>query len=511
MNKPVLNPQSSTPALGAGASVLNQQFTLLALLLASFALRLHALLQLPGFVDEGNHLLWAVEVWQGRIIFPFSTAKPLEIFYLAVLMPFRAPLWVGRFGSVLASVVTMAGLWALARRWGDGRAGMWAVAFYTLMPWTFFHERTAVADPLLAANVVLLAWAVAAWAGEQRKNKEIRHWRLELLLTACLFALPLIKLSAASFAALPVVIVALRNRAALRRLWLPYLIAICAVAAILFPAALRYDVFGEITLRASAGQKIGWVDSTLRNLGDLFQWSAAYLGWVALLILLGAFVSAARRSRVGMIALAGCLLGVSYIVFPSTAFPRYYLPALAFASLLAAEAAQSVLRLFGVRWLRWSAGAAILFAIALPFAVFALQAYHNPAGLRLAEVDRAQHVTDWSSGYGIREAAAFASEMSYREPQPIVYAGDLSTRVVAWLYWPPDSPGQLYTLWDGFAPDVIRIVASGRPTYLIVDATRGVADFTGLTINPHEIARFERPPGGAPVVVYRLANEPYQP
>jgi hypothetical protein len=170
-----------------------------------------------------------------------------------------------------------------------------------------------------------------------------------------------------------------------------------------------------------------------------------------------------------------------------------------------------VLRLFGARWLRWLAGGAILFAIALPFAAFVLQAYRDPARLRLADVDRTQHVSAWSSGYGIREAAAFAAEASRHEPQPIVYAGDLSTRVVAWLYWPSDSPGRLYTLWDGFSPDVIQMVASGRPVYLIVDTTRDAADFTGLTINPHELARFERPSGGAPVVVYRLASEPFQP
>jgi len=57
----------------------------------------------------------------------------------------------------------------------------------------------------------------------------------------------------------------------------------------------------------------------------------------------------------------------------------------------------------------------------------------------------------------------------------------------------------------------VGVVASGRPTYLIVDTTRDTADFFGLTVNPREMARFERPAGGKPVIVYQLIAEPFAP
>ncbi|HLB45479.1 MAG TPA: glycosyltransferase family 39 protein [Anaerolineales bacterium] len=497
---PIRNPQPE-----GAREAHNQQWALLALLLVSFAIRLHALLQLPGFVDEGNHLLWAAEVWQGRIIFPFSTAKPLEIFYLALLMPFRNPLWMGRFGSVLMSVVTLTGLWALARRLGNGNIGLWAAIFYAFTPWTFFHERTAVADPLLAAVVVLTMWGATVWVKRPSAQRSIG-------LAACLFALPLVKLSAAPFMVLPIVIVVLKNRSAWRGLWLPYFLAIGGVMVVLTPAMLRHDVFGELTIRATAGQTTSWIDFVLRNIGDVFEWSAVYLGLVGPMIVIGAALAVMRRSAVGLTALAGGLLGLSPMLFPATLFPRYDLPVLALGSLLAGEAVQLLLGLARPHPLRRSIDAVVFAAAALPFAAFAAQAYSDPSQLKLADIDRAQHVWEWSSGYGIREAAAYVAKLTSNNSQPaVVYSANLATHVIARLYWPSEANGETYLLWDSAALDVIDTVASGKPTYLIVDTSRDTASFEGLTINPHESARFERPSGGQPVVVYRLLNEPFQP
>ena len=485
-------------------AIRNRQWLLLTLLLTSFALRLHALLQLPGFVDEGNHLLWAAEVWQGRVIYPFSTAKPLEIFYLALLMPFQNPLWVGRLGSVLLGLVTMSSLWALARRWGDGNTGLWAAMFYTVTPWTFFHERMAVADPLVAALAVTTAWVATRYAARPSAKRTIG-------LAICLVALPLAKLSAAPLMAMPVIVVALTKWRQLRRLWLPYVGAVVALAIILTPAALRYGVFGEITLRAEAAGRTSWIEAVARNTTDFADWAFAYGGASVGLALLGCGIVVARRSPLGWMALAGCLLGMCYIALPARAFPRYYLPALAFVSLLAAEAVKFALGLFAARWFRRTPVVVVFLVVVLPFATFASQAYRDPAALPLVEIDRFQHVTNWSSGYGIRQAAMFTADQIVRDSQPVVYAADLSTRVIARLYWPHGANSEIYVLWDAIAPKVIDVVASGRPAYLMVDTSRDIADFSGLAINPHELARFYRPLSSEPIIVYRLTAEPFAP
>ncbi|MBM4423120.1 MAG: hypothetical protein FJ030_06955 [Chloroflexi bacterium] len=484
--------------------ITNHQLGLLALLLASFALRLHALLQLPGFVDEGNHLLWAAEVWQGRVIFPFSTAKPLEIFFLAALMPFRTPLWVGRLGSVLMGTVTLAGLWAVARQWSGARIGLWAAALYALTPWTFFHERTAVADPLLAATVILAVWVAGAWAARPSRRRG-------LAFVLCLIALPLIKLNAIVFAALPLLVTALENKNSLARLWLPYAFAGGAVTVVLGAASLRYNVLGEIVDRAESVGGLSWPQYVISNLGEIARWSLVYIDPLWIVIVAGAAVALVRRTPLATLSLAGCALGLAHVALPAAMYPRYFLPALAFASLLAAHAVAFGLTLISARALRRIAGATILFSAGWPFAAFAAQAYRDPAALPLADLDRMQHVAGWPSGYGIREAAAFTGRLIAGESGAVVYANNLATQVVAWLYWPPDSPGKVDLAWSSDSPDIVGVVASGRPTYLIVDTTRDTADFFGLTVNPREMARFERPAGGKPVIVYQLIAEPFAP
>ncbi len=479
----------------------NQKWIFLVLLLASFALRLHALVQLPGFVDEGNHLLWAVEVWQGRVVFPFSTAKALEIFYLAALLPFRNPLWVGRLGSVLASLVTLSGLWALARQWPNRQAGILAAAFYALMPWTFFHERTAVADPLVTAILVIMLGLATCWS-----KKPSARWTIGL--AAALFALPLAKLSAAPLALMPLAIVALKNRAAGRKLWQPYAIAGVALAVVLGLAATRYNVFGEITGRAEAAITLSWSERIWSNFSEAAAWAGVYLGVIGPLVLLGLGVASMKRDAPGLIALAGVLLGVSSLLLPATSFPRYFLPALAFASWLAAQAIRYLADLFKADWLRRGLIAIFVGSAVLQFSIFAAQAYRNPAQLNLTQADRIQYVDGWAAGYGVKEAALYLADAVAPDTQSVVYAADLSTRVIAQLYWPAETHNPIYTLWDAAAPDVIQAVASGEPVYLIVDTSRDAANFDGLTITPHELARFYRPVSKDPIIIYRLTAEP---
>ncbi len=486
------------------SSELRSRGLCLSLILASFAIRLHALLQLPGYVDEGNHLLWASEIWQGHIVFPFSTAKALEVYYLAALLPFQNPLWVGRAGSVLANAVTLSAIWALAHHWGSNRAGLWAVVLYALSPWTFFHERLAVADPLTGASASVLAWAAVVWSKRPSSRRAFG-------LTICLIALPLAKLSAVPLMLIPLLVAVWRGKSLLRRLILPYLVAVVSLAIILGLASLRYEIFGEINLRAKMSDPANWPASILSNINDLIDWAGVYLGITGPLILMGAVVVGVQRRRLGLVALAGFLLGSASLIAPAGSFPRYYLAALAFGSLLAAEAVGGLLSLTKRPLIQWGVGALVIMGAGLPFAFFATQAYRDPARLKLSDIDRIQHVADWPSGYAIHETVTYLADQLAQDRGPaVVYVANQATLAVAWLYWPPTARDAIYLLWDSKAPDVITTVAGGGPVYLIVDTQRDKADFRGLTINPHELARFYRPPGGMPVIAYRLMAEPFE-
>ncbi|MBI3244049.1 MAG: hypothetical protein HYZ49_17335 [Chloroflexi bacterium] len=403
------------------------------MILASFAIRLHALLQLPGYVDEGLHLRWASEIWQGHLVFPFSTAKPLEIYYLAALLPFQNPLWVGRAGSVLTDVVILSAIWALAYQLGSERTGLWAVTLYALSPWTFFHERLAIADSLAAASAAILAWAAVVWSK--------RPWsRRALGLTICLIALPLAKLSAVPLMLIPLV-AAWRGKSSWRQLILPYLVAVVSLAVVFGLVSLRYEVCGlciKIIFRANISESAKWSTSFLNNINDLVDWAGIYLGVVGPLMLTGAVTVGIQRRRLGVVALAGFLLGSASLIAPTQSFPRYYLAALAFGSLLAAEAVEALLRLTQKPLIRWGVGALVIIGAGLPFAFFAAQAYRDPSRLKLSDIDRFQHVAAWSSGYAIREAVTYLTDELAQDREPaIVYAANQDTLAVAWLYWPP--------------------------------------------------------------------------
>lgn len=489
------------------------------LLLLSFWLRLHALLQLPGFIDEGNHLRWASEVWQGRWVFPLASGKPLLIYYLALFLPFPAPLWLGRAASVLTGVVVLSGLYALGRKWNH-RTGVFALLCYALMPWTFFHERLAVADSLVAACAVVMM--VAAF----RYVKQF-SCVTSVVLVVSMIALPLAKLSAATLLVMPLIVVLVNRRDTIYRIstWIPYLLTILVLGVVLGYANLRYGVAAEITMRAGF-ERMSFIDWVWRNLIDLWDWSKVYSLYATYFLLTGIVVAIAvsiRRKDYWILLIAFIISSGTYIFAPSTSYPRYYLPALAFGCLLAIcgvieiwkttpqykrnrEDRRSIMNTLFL-------GIALPFLTALQFAFFVGQAYVEPVKLSLPIVDRQQHITLWSSGYGLREAGQYVSEQSWREAESsVVYVSDLAGMVTARLYWTGN--GKMLTLWDATlgasVEEVQDRVASGKPTFLIVDTDHFKANFVGLKVNPYELVRFPRPFEGKSVIVYRLKYEEFQ-
>ena len=478
------------------------------LLLSSFWLRLHALLQLPGFIDEGNHLRWASEVWQGRWLFPLASGKPLLIFYEALFLPFPAALWLGRAASVLTGVVILSGLYALGRKW-NRRTGIFAALCYALMPWTFFHERLAVADSLVAACAMVMLVAAFRYVSQTRRVSGI-------ILVLSMIALPLAKLSAVTLLVMPLIVVldlaGLRCLSGLKKLWLPYLISGVVLAFLLGYANSRYPVGQEVIQRAGFGQRtlLEWWSG---NTNDVILWSIPYLGILGTVIIVGAWIALWRRSRLDWIPLIGFMIALgTYLFAPSTAYPRYYLPALAFGSLLAGICLSHIWQI-KAHLLRWAIIVLVFGIFSLPFVSFATKSYSDPLELPLAYIDRQQHITLWSSGYGIREAMGYVNEQVKKETEPsIVYVSDLAGMVTARLYWAGD--GRVLTLWDATmgasVEDVDARVASGKPTFLLVDTDHFQANFVGLEVNPRELARFPRPEGGKPIIVYRLKREAFQ-
>ena len=473
---------------------------LCALILISTALRAHALLALPGFLDEGQYLRWAAEVWEGRLLFPLSSAKALEIYWLALLNPLGPVLFVGRAASVLAGTLTISAMWALARSWGRPQPGLWAVAFYVVQPWAFFYERLTTADTLLATAVVMLAWLASAHARRARPSTPV--------LALAMLAVPLTKFSGLFCLALPALAHALQPLRArrVRQLLAAYTLALGGLALLLAVTALRYGALGFL-LGGSRPGNTSWMAMTRLNLADLGDSVRLYMGAPGLLVLAGALLALLRRDRLLLLALAGVVCGgLVFTITGARSFSRYYMPALPFAALLAGGALHGLAR---AQRTASMPSAALLLGCAAYFSSFARSAYSDPAQLALSEVDRIQYITGTSAGYGFSAAATFVAAQLAREPQAIVFGYDLPVRDILRLYWHDPASGNPHVLWDEHAPPVIDVVARGTTAFVVVDLTEDVANFNGLTIRPLELARFARPAGGSPIAVYKLLAEPF--
>lgn len=124
-----------------------------ATLLLAFWFRLQKLSALPIYYDEAIHLNYAHDPWILHKFFGvFVHARWLNVMLLALFQPLGPEaLWLGRALSVLASLITAActyrlGSWLISRS-----VGRLALLLYVSVPFAFFYDRQALADPLMVA------------------------------------------------------------------------------------------------------------------------------------------------------------------------------------------------------------------------------------------------------------------------------------------------------------------------------------------------------------------------
>lgn len=470
-------------------------FALLALPL--LALYTTALTAFPGYVDEGHHIRWAAEVWQGQVLFPVSTGKPLLIYLLALLFPGPGALWLSRIGIVLCLPLTLAGLVAVGQRMGRPTQGWFAAALFALTPWGFFHGRMAIAEPIIAASAV---WLLALSLRPLHAP-----WFARIgLPAALLIALPLTKFTAISFWAIPLLVLWLHplKPQSLGDLVWTYLLATLGLAAILGVAALRVNVLGEFEARVGS-EPINYAVLLIGNARDLARWVGSYLapGWLLLTgvgMLLGAGF---RQKDTGLWVLIVLVGGLPFMVI-SAVYSRYYLVLIPFLALLAADPLDRLWHVAAVRRCAQGATLAVLLLATWPMPAFVTAAYRTPAQLPLPSDDVRQYISDWSAGFGVAEATTGTLALLNNQPGWAL-AGDLSTYTIMYLYWSSAQPATLVELWSETGPDLVLNGLPEIPTYVVLDSTLNQPIFTGLPIDVLLVAQYDRP-GGQPVIVYRL-------
>jgi len=474
-----------------------------ALLLVYFGMRLHNLLALPLFMDEGYHIAAAERALKGDLIGP-GQGYLLHTWLNAFLgpLPPAAP-WISRVGTILLGLAGASALYGLARSFVSARAGALVVALWITAPLLLFFERMALSDPRLASLGV-----VAVWVAWRLMRSGRARWALAL--SGAVFTTILMKASGIGWLPLPLVAVVLAPGWSLRQRARLAAISYAAFGAVFgaFVALLKVRGFDYRLYLGQSSHLLGKLDTSLagrlwQNLGDAWRIDLAYIGWpVLLLAVLGALVWLSRRPRPALLTLLalGMALG-GPLVFGLNLSSRYLLSHAPWV--LLAVACGVGLLIERQRQLGLAALAALAVWIALFAAPFQRDAWNAPADLPLTEADREVYVAYDPSGYATREIGE-----ALRDAAPLPAVGLVANCQSARLAAYPFVVECPTIRWDSarsqdeiFAQ--LEALAATGPIYVIGE-TLSYIDLSPLP-RPHTVLMTVTRPGGkTSVALYRI-------
>lgn len=392
---------TSSPRLRAGL--------LVAILAAAALLRLWRLSAWPVFLDEDIYAtalrdLLAVPLSDWARI-PAEVGKPPLAFWLAALLYPLAGSEIGalRLVAALSGILGVALCAGLGRRLSGPGLGLMLAALQAFSPFAVLHERMGLLDALLSALV--LASVVCTWdalgAGPGRSAVLAAVAGMGAVLTK--------QPGLVTLVVAPLLLWALAPRP------VPWTLAgralVCLAGPLAALVALRLSARHQ-NLVDQVGERFAPLAHAAGNLREMADSLVTY--WPAglpIALVFGALQLLRRRPRVLVVLVALALAWIApFVAFSNLAAARYYLPAQPY---LLAVAGLGIVELVRAarRWDR-VAGTLALGCVLLAGFVYCgrsvgLVLDHSQA--RLSANDDWQYRSGWPSGYGYREARAFAT------------------------------------------------------------------------------------------------------
>jgi 4-amino-4-deoxy-L-arabinose transferase-like glycosyltransferase len=381
--------------------------------------RIIALDVFPFHVDEGIHIRWAIEVWNGHPFWNISDAKIIAHWPIAALYPQNAPTFVARMPTVLIGMVGLAAGYALVRRLFGVRAAILVGVLWICSPYLFFYERMALMDGEIGDLGVLALWRSVMLA----RRGTVRN---AILVGVTLALSILFKLTAVAFIPMVGLIPLLHARYNFRRRIQLLIMAGSACAAcfvvplayIVFKGEDFFDIPRQFVSVEDAGQGIQFAANLeklwLQLVGfSTLPWVIALLvGIVALLIFGG------HWGRLLTLAWA-IALGI-ILVLGKTVFPRYYVAVLPTALVLAGAGLGLLADRLQNKRLRWGAIGVVTAALASGAVPFFVTAYTDPSHLPLSAAMQEQYYSGPSSGFGISAAAHTLPDVLAGRDVPVI-------------------------------------------------------------------------------------------
>ncbi len=387
---------------------------------------------LPVFADEAIYIRWAQLIVDDPLRYAFFALNDGKTpLFIWLLTPFQLlsidQVLSARLVSVAIGLIQVGAIGWLTKILGGKRWSiLLAMILTTTLPFWYFHHRLALIDSLLVLTLTFV------WIGIVKcTTKDHFSWRWVLWSGLWLGAALWTKVPA--ILVLPTFITAYLvlpawKRDRLIRLSL-HLAGVSALGLGLFAAMKFVPGFGQLFSRGSdflypvSDVLNGAWRQTLPNFPTYIGYFIAYLSLPLLTFILGGLFLPAHKRAIHMLFWSSVLFLLPITLLGKVVYPRYFMPMAIWLTVAGTLSIQSYVTAF-ITPLRadkkTSMGKLLLSGIILILMVanmlagsgtFIGLALINPNALPLVAADKAQYLTEWSSGHGLIQTAALINSM----------------------------------------------------------------------------------------------------
>jgi len=450
---------------------------------------------LPLHIDEGIHLRAALIFWEGNPLWRPENGKTIGHWAIALLWPQNAPVYAARMATVLLVIVGVAAGYALVRRLFGRRAGLYAALLWTVSPYLFFFERTALVDAQTGALSVIAVWAAVELIHRDRLWLGVGTGLAVLVaILYKLTALPLL-------GTVGIVILFYGRRSLVRRV--RYLLVIGGTLVV-FVGVPGLFVLPRLLDGVGGGGMLG----TVTTGGTLSTVSANLMAFVqavggvgtplwAGLVVVGLVVLLALRPRDGwLMILAPLPMLLSLVVFSSNVFYRYFAVVMPLWTAFGGAGLGLLIRRYNTPIARRAATSVVIILMAVVLIPFAWCNYADVGAARLPTRMSYEYVTEFSAGFGLREAVIALPE-TVQEPDMPIVGGIVADSCRRANYYA--LPGYVLTCSDELGgPEIEAALAERGLAYVLTDRPPSTGiDPTTFGLAASQVAVYPRP-GDAP-------------
>jgi len=400
-------------------------FLFVLLLVLFFGLHFFKLTSLPVFADESIYIRWSqliIDNYKRYFFYPMNDGKTPLLMWLTVpfLEIFSDQLFAARLLSLFAGALSAIFIYLILKQLKEKKAALLAMFLFSILPFTFFHNRLAITDALLFANLTAAYYFCL---------RIVRHGNIWSILALAFFFLLSIMSKTPALLFMPVFYLTIFFEEKLSlKLIINKTIKISIALLIAGFAFYSFRVVPLFSQLFAVGGNFLQKPSTIfspeifsiviRNSTFFLEHLFLYLGPVILILSLPLFTQTRRKQAV--LFLSGLVFLLPLIILGKILYSRYALPSSLF---FITSTAISIQNLKNKKFLQYLS----LLSILIPSLLFIRNAYFNVDQLQLSKADRSQYLEEWSSGHGIKETTLLIEEFAKTQKVAVATEGYFGT------------------------------------------------------------------------------------